>query len=165
MTVQLITYAIIFFLLILLVMFVPPMSGWFGSQIDNRLLMNNFLKAFVSKWPLWILILAIFSIYANFFTHRIVGPAYRFCQILQSLTNKDFVIRFKLRKLDYHKDIEKHFKSYIESAKNSIETLKKETASAMEGIDSHNNEKTANSLKLIKAELDKYRLDDSGSSH
>ncbi|MBE9529469.1 MAG: methyl-accepting chemotaxis protein [Proteobacteria bacterium] len=58
---------------------------------------------------LWIavfLVAAMAGIHAIFYSHRVVGPAYRFEAMLNELLNGNYSIRIKIRRKDEFKEIE-----------------------------------------------------------
>ena len=154
----LLVHSLIFFLLILFVMFITPMADWFNPGLDYRAVMTDFFALLAAKWPLLILITALTLLMGNFFSHRIVGPEFRFKQVLKSLTEKELNVFLKLRKWDYHKGLEKSFKEFVAAHKESISTLKSGIDEASGALEKQDSQKLKESLTKLKDHIDKYKL-------
>jgi len=151
-------YQFAFFALILMVMFLPPLSNILKPEFtDPAFIGKGFLDILLAKWPFVILILVVMIFFANLFSHRVVGPAYRFKEILKSLLEKNLDIRFKLRKWDYHKELEPLFKGYINDLKEDVESVKNKIKEAQDALDQNQTDKVKKSLETLKAEFDKYK--------
>lgn len=154
----LVLHSLLFFGLVMLVLFMPPVANWLNPGINYRILMTDFFNLLAAKWPFLILILAIMIIAGNLFSHRIVGPEFRFKQILKSLLEKDLNIHFKLRKLDYHKDLERGFKDYINTLKENIKKMRKDVDETKTALDKQEVGKAKESLNNLKKEIDSYKM-------
>lgn len=153
-------YAITFFLLVLFVMFIPPLANWFNPGIDYRSVMTDFFTLLKGKWPLLLLIVAITVIGGNFFSHRLVGPEFRFKQVLRSLKNRELDVFLRLRKWDYLKGLEVEFKEFIRFLKSDVTTLKRSVKDIEDSLNANDTARAKESLNKMKADLEKYKYEE-----
>jgi len=153
-----INLSLLFFCLIMFVLFVSPLSGWFNPDLDSNRVMTSFFKLFLAKWPLLLLTIFIMSLFAIFFSHAIAGPNYRYKKILRSLIEKDLDIKFELRKWDYQKDLGELFKTHVNNFREMIERFKGDVDEAKSALDKKDMSKLGETLDNIKKEVDAYKL-------
>jgi hypothetical protein len=150
--------SLVFTGLVLVVLFIPPVADWFNPGVNYTFLMHELFRLLAAKWLLLILIAVIMIFFANLFSHRLVGPEYRFRQVLHSLINKDLNFFIKLRKWDYHKGLEPLFKQHASNLKESISKMKKDLALIEESLNKQDTSKAKETISNLKKELESYKM-------
>jgi len=67
-------------------------------------------------------------------------------------------VKFRLRKWDYHKDLEPYFNDYINTTKESLNGMKSSVAEVEDALKGNKIDKAKNILEKLKREIAKYKL-------
>ncbi len=145
--------------LILMIMFIQPMADLMNPGINTKILMTDFFTLLKAKWPFIIGIIVLMGFLGNLFSHRIVGPEFRFKQILKSLKEKELNIFMKLRKFDYLKDLENYFRAYVNSKKESLNLIRENTIEAEKALEEGDSQKAKEAVDKIKKEISLYKTE------
>ena len=116
---------------------------------------------------LWIavfLVATLAGIHAIFYSHRVVGPVYRFEAMLNELLNGNYSIRIKIRRKDEFKELEvllNRLAEVLEHIRNSNKQVRTDVTSKLESINAmieasgvDHPEVVISALKSIVNELD-----------
>lgn len=134
-----------------------------------------FLALHEHFWPAIFILLIIIGIHSIRFSHRMVGPVYRFKQILNEIQMKDLSTIIRLRPGDFLLDLKDEFNSTTLALRTGVKDLKEEDANLRKAIDAmdkklENGEVSVEEMKkssseihqseeALRALLEKYRLD------
>ena len=77
-----------------------------GSSQQQLWIANQVLDLHTRFWPSVLVIAILVAIQSLFVTHRVVGPAYHLCRVMQGLGEGRFDVRAHLRRFDRLKDLE-----------------------------------------------------------
>ncbi len=135
--VEIILHSLLLPIMLAFILFVPPFAGWFSdAPIEKHQEMAYALYDLnTDKWPLLIGIILFIGLVSILFSHHIVGPAYRFKEVLKKLINRDLTCQVRLRKNDYLKDIEDGFNNLILRLRTDIRLTKEKMLQIQRDLD------------------------------
>lgn len=101
-------YVVVYSALFGFVIFFPLYSDMQGSATFEEQLRVSEIALYLHKrvWPALFIMAALSGIHAIFYSHRIVGPVYRFERMLGELISGKYAHRIRIRKRDELKDME-----------------------------------------------------------
>jgi methyl-accepting chemotaxis protein len=119
------------------IVYVPPFVEWLsnapGQIPDEKILyhqevVKNLLLFNWTKWPMFILILALIGVLSIIFSHHLIGPLVKLRSHLKQLLSKDFSRELRFRKGDIHifLEIQNQFNQLTGDFRSSLEAIREE---------------------------------------
>jgi HAMP domain-containing protein len=101
-------YVVIYSALFGFIIFFPLYTKFQGSSSFEEQVRISEIALYLHKrvWPALFIMAGLAGIHAIFYSHRLVGPVYRFERMLDALIAGDYSIRIRIRKRDELREME-----------------------------------------------------------
>jgi hypothetical protein len=90
-----------FIILCAFLLFVPPMSDWFGGEGVSPWLFDELNRFIFAKWPMVCVALVVLFVIGVVMAHRLSGPMLGLRKVISAWLNGDRKARVYFRKYDY----------------------------------------------------------------
>ncbi|MFH1262607.1 MAG: methyl-accepting chemotaxis protein [Pseudomonadota bacterium] len=127
--------AIGFIILCAFLLFVPPMSDWFGEESAPWLL-DELNRTILIKWPLMFVAMIVLFIIGVLMAHRLAGPMQGLSNVLSAWMEGDRSARVRFRKYDYLLPMREPLNHFLETEENVVTQAQELARSVIAGNDS-----------------------------
>jgi methyl-accepting chemotaxis protein len=130
--------------------FIPPMSDWFGETTADWLLAEMARAVFV-KWPMVLVAFAVLFVVGVLMAHRLAGPMKGLNGVLSAWMRGDRKSRVRFRRYDYLLPMMSPLNTFLESQEKILGGAEDLAQSVVTGGDSSASKKKAEALlELLK---------------
>jgi methyl-accepting chemotaxis protein len=134
-----------FIILSAFLIFIPPMSDWFGETTPDWLLAEMSRAIFV-KWPMIVVALAVLFVVGVLMAHRLAGPMKGLYGVLSSWLGGDRKARVRFRRYDYLLPMKEPLNEFLESQQRIVDGAEDLATSVSGGADASVTKKKADAL-------------------
>jgi methyl-accepting chemotaxis protein len=132
-------YVVVYSAIFGFIIFFPLYTNLQGSSSVEEQVRISEIALYLHKrvWPALFVMAALAGLHAVFYSHRLVGPVYRFEKMLDALIAGDYSMRIRIRKRDELRDMEallNQLAETLEAIKNDDLKLHSDVKSKLEAI-------------------------------